>query len=247
MKKGGRADVLLHDVYTTKDCRPFVNEATVVGRLKDGAILADRIVLLPIGDSTRGDDTRLPRYLFIGDSISGNYDRGLRAALNGKANPYHPPTNCGPTGKGVAEINNWLGAYDAKGRHWDVISFNFGHWNSGGTKEQYQKDLEFIISQLEKTGAKLIWVTTCPVPLGYGKGSVGRKAGRMKLQNEWAAEVMRRHPKISTCDQWQFVKDNRDGLYTEWWQGKNVHFGGRPADELGRLLGEHVMKVLEKN
>ena len=129
-------------------------------------------------------------------------------------------------------------------RPWDVISLNFGHWSSGGTREEYQEHLELIISQLEKTGAKLIWVTTCPVPLGYGKALVGRKAGRMRLQNEWAAEVVPRHPKITVRDQWQFVKDNRDGIYTEWWRGRNVHFGGKPADELGRLLAQHVMEVL---
>ena len=51
---------------------------------------------------------------------------------------------------------------------------------------------------------------------------------------------MARHPEISICDQWQFVKDNQGGLYTDWWAGKNVHFGGETADALGKFLGEHV-------
>ena len=61
-----------------------------------------------------------------------------------------------------------------------------------------------------------------------------------KYLNPWAAEVMARHPEISICDQWQFVKDNEGGLYTSWWAGKNVHFGGKPADALGRFLADHV-------
>ena len=46
------------------------------------------------------------------------------------------------------------------------------------------------------------------------------------------------------CDQWQFVKDNAGGLYTDWWAGKNVHFKGAPADALGKFLGQHVAKVM---
>lgn len=190
------------------------------------------------------DDPKLPRLLFIGDSISGNYGKALRQTLKGKVNAHHPPTNCGPTGKGVGNIVNWLGAYEVKGRGWDVITFNFGHWDSGNTKHKYQANLEFVIDKLEKTGAKLIWVTTCPVPLGYGPGLTRRKAGRMKLQNDWAAEVMKRHARIMICDQWQFVKDNANGVYTKWWQGKNVHFGGPAADELGKLLARDVLAAL---
>ncbi|MHC4200742.1 MAG: SGNH/GDSL hydrolase family protein [Planctomycetota bacterium] len=216
MKKGGQATILIFGALTTADCRPFVNKATATGRKIDGgAILAERIIIDPVGDQVRNDDPKLPRYLFIGDSISGNYGRGLREALEGKANLHHPPTNCGPTGKGAASIDNWLGAYDVKGRHWDVISFNFGHWNAGGTKKLYQEQLGYVISRMEKTGAELIWVTTCPVPDGYDPAgelssagrAPGRKAGVMKKHlNPWALEVVRRHPAIAVCDQWQFVE-----------------------------------------
>jgi hypothetical protein len=58
--------------------------------------------------------------------------------------------------------------------------------------------------------------------------------------------VITRHPEISVCDQWQFVKDNKGGLYTNWWAGKNVHFGGAPADALGEFLGRHVEKAMQK-
>jgi hypothetical protein len=100
----------------------------------------------------------------------------------------------------------------------------------------------------------LVWVTTCPVPYGYpaagelnAKGKApGRTAGVMKKYlNPWAMEVMRQHPEISVCDQWQFVKDNEDKLYRDWWVGKNVHFGGETADALGGLLGRHVAKIME--
>ena len=252
LKKGGQTNALLFNVVGTKDCRPFVNRARVVGQRKGGVIHAEEIHLEPIGDQSASDEPKLPRYLFIGDSISGNYDKGLRGFLAGKFNLHHPPTNCGPSGKGRSSIVEWLGAYDQKGRHWDVVSFNHGHWDSGNDKVNYQENLEAIITELKKTKSKLIWVTTCPVPNGYPKAGdliekgrlPGRTAGVMKKYlNPWALEVIGRHPEISVCDQWQYVKDNEAGLYKEFWVGKNVHFRGKPADKLGEFLGAHVLKV----
>ena len=210
------------------------------------------IIVTPIGDSAGADNSDLPRYLFIGDSISRSYERGLRAALEGKFDVHHPPTNCGSSARGRANIMSWLGAYGEKGRQWDVISFNHGHWDSDITKSEYQENLEAIIVELKKTGAKLIWVTTCPVPHGQGEAkelteegrAPGSKAGVMeKFFNLWAAEVMSRHPEISICDQWHFVKNNEGGLYTQWWAGRDVHFNGEPADALGRLLADHALRV----
>ena len=172
--------------------------------------------------------------------------------MAGKTNYHHPPTNCGPSGKGKGQIHNWLGAYERKGRQWDVISFNFGHWDAGNTKAKYQENLEAVITQLEKTGAKLIWVTTCPVPNGYGPAgalkdgkATGRTAGVMKKYlNPWALEVVKKHPRIIICDQWQFVKKHENDIYKEWWAGKNVHFGGEAADALGKMLAEKVQEAL---
>jgi hypothetical protein len=223
-----------------------------VGQRKGEVIHAKEIHLQPIGDQSASDNPKLPRYLFIGDSISGNYDKGLREFLAGKFNLHHPPTNCGASAKGRSNIVEWLGAYDQKGRHWDVISFNHGHWDSGNDKTCYQKNLEKIITELKKTKAKLIWVTTCPVPNGYPPASdmskegqaPGRTAGVMeKFLNPWALEVMKKHPEISICDQWQFVKDNGDAVYKEFWAGKDVHFRGKPAEKLGEFLGKRVLEV----
>ncbi|MEM7391870.1 MAG: hypothetical protein AAF492_05930, partial [Verrucomicrobiota bacterium] len=176
-----------------------------------------------------------------------------REALKGTFNLHHPPTNCGPSRNGAKNIVNWLGAFREPGRHWDVISFNHGHWDAGNDKASYQTSLEKVIAEMKKTGAKLVWVTTCPVPDGFppagplddrGKAP-GRTAGVMNTYlNPWAAEVIARHPEISTCDQWRFVRENRDGVYTSWWQGKNVHFSGPPADALGRFLGRHIEQLM---
>ena len=123
LKKGGQTKALLFNVLGTGDCKPFVNRARVVGQRKGEVIQAKEIHLQPIGDQSASDDPTLPRYLFIGDSISGNYDRGLREFLAGKFNLHHPPTNCGPSAKGRSSIVEWLGAYCQPGRHWDAVSY----------------------------------------------------------------------------------------------------------------------------
>jgi len=255
LKKGGQANALLFNLLSTDDCKPFINRATVIGRKEGGVIIADEIHLTPIGDQAAGDDPSLPRYLFIGDSISGNYTAGLREHLKGKFNLHHPPTNCGSSSKGKENIVEWLGAYQKEGRGWDVISFNFGHWDASTDKESYQSNLEAIITELEKTGAKLVWVTTCPVPEGNDiagepaeKGKApGRKAGVMqKYLNPWAVEVIAKHPGITICDQWQFVREDTTSLYKEWWTGKDVHFRGDAAAALGKLLGAHVEQLIAK-
>ena len=253
LKKGGQTTALLYNLLTVRNCRPFINRATVIGQKRNGILTADEIHLLPIGDQSARDDPRKPRYLFIGDSISGNYDKGLRKTLERHFNLHHPPTNCGPSASGARNIAHWLGAYDQPGRHWDVISFNHGHWDSGNDRVSYQANLETVIRELKKTGARLVWVTTCPVPDGYpaaGKtDSSGRAPGRTagvmrRYLNPWALEVIRRHPEISVCDQWKFVKDHQNDLYQDWWTGRNVHFSGATADALGGFLGRHIAQVM---
>ena len=115
------------------------------------------------------DDDALPRVLLIGDSISIGYTVPTREALAGKANVHRAPTNCGPTIKGLTELDRWLG--DGK---WDLIHFNWGLHDlrrDGGGKRQvpldeYEKNLTQLVERLEQTKAKLIWCGTTPVPEG---------------------------------------------------------------------------------
>ncbi len=110
----------------------------------------------------------LPRVLLIGDSISIGYTLPVRKLLEGKANVHRIPTNGGPTTKGVADLEQWLGT-----AHWDVIHFNFGLHDlkfMENDRQQvsladYQANLEKMVSRLEKTGARLIFATTTPVPV----------------------------------------------------------------------------------
>ncbi len=114
------------------------------------------------------DDPALPRVLLIGDSISMGYTVPVRKALAGKANVHRPKANCGPTIRGLESIDKWLG--DGK---WDVIHFNWGlhDLRKAEGKHQvpigeYEKNMATLVARLKKTGAKLIWCSTTPVPEG---------------------------------------------------------------------------------
>jgi hypothetical protein len=245
------------------DIRPFKQQAFVRGAMKNGVFHASEVTLRPLPQAK--EDLSLGRYLFIGDSISGNYDRALRKALKGKLNLVHPPTNCGPTQKGLDNMGQWLGPYDQEGRGWDVISFNFGHWDSRSSKAAYQQNLERIIAILRRTRAKLIFVTTCPVPGGYPaapapvdtKGE-SKAPGRMhqvmkRYINPWALEVMAGHPDIAVCDQHALITS--ESFYKTWYQkagnaeGRGSEYGdlhvpGLLAEPIGRQLGRLVLDVL---
>ena len=143
----------------------------------------------------------LPNVLLIGDSISIGYMLPARKQLSGEANVFRPATNCGPTTKGVAELEKWLGD-----RKWDVIHFNFGLHDlkymgpnnenladpDAATSHQqvpikdYVANLKRIAERLKKTGATVIFCETTPVP----EGAKGRVVGDSKRYNEAAVAAM---------------------------------------------------------
>ncbi|MEL7335825.1 MAG: SGNH/GDSL hydrolase family protein [Planctomycetota bacterium] len=143
----------------------------------------------------------LPNVLLIGDSISIGYTVAVRKRLEGVANVYRPLTNCGPTTRGIEQIDQWLGD-----RRWDIIHFNFGLHDlkymgpngenladpkDPGSGQQvpidaYAKNLRKLVLRMQKTRAKLIWRQTTPVP----QGAKGRIVGDSKRYNDAAAKVM---------------------------------------------------------
>ena len=200
-----------------------------------------REVFIPIEDQPG-----LPRVLLIGDSISIGYTLLVRELLQGKANVHRPPTNCASTKHGLESIEQWLG--DKK---WDVIHFNWGlhdlkYMGPKGlnladpkdptsahqvSPEQYEKNLTKLVARLKKTGAKLIWRNTTPVP----EGAKGRVAGDSAKYNAIAKKIMEAND-IPIDDLFALSKK-----YPGFQRKADVHYTAQGS----KKLAEQVAKAIE--
>ena len=196
------------------------------------------------------DDPKLPRVLLVGDSISIGYTLPTRDFLKGKANLHRIPTNGGPTTRGLANIDAWLGK-----SKWDIIHFNWGLHDlkymgpkgenlfpkeKGGKPQvplaDYEKNLEKLVVRLKKTGAKLIWRNTTPIP----PGSKGRYVGDSVKYNEAAARVMKRHG-IPTHDLFTMSKKRMKELMLP----ANVHYKKEGSVALGKDVARVIIEALK--
>ena len=178
------------------------------------------------------DDPKLPRILLIGDSVSRGYTQPTRKALAGKANVHRAPANCGPTASGLKNLDVWLG----EGK-WDVIHFNFGIHDRATPAADYVKRLEEIVVRLEKTGAKLIWASTTPIP---DNPAQKQTAASIVEKNVLAAEVMKKHG-IPTDDLFGAMTPR----LKEFQPPLDVHFTGAGYDFLGATVGEAILVRLK--
>ena len=188
------------------------------------------------------DVAGLPRVLLIGDSISMGYTLPVRKLLEGKANVHRIPTNGGPTKNGVANIAKWLGT-----SKWDVIHFNWGihdlKYMPDGKRQvepaDYEANLRSLVATLKKTGARLIWATTTPIP--EGELNPPRKFGQVKEYNDIAARVMAENgvaiddlnaritPKLATLQ-----------------NPHDVHYSPAGSDYLAQQVAAEITKALAK-
>jgi hypothetical protein len=189
---------------------------------------ADKIAGKPNAWDFVQDDPTLPRVLLIGDSVSRGYTLATRKYLAGKANVHRAPENCGSTANGLKKLDVWLG--DGK---WDVIHFNFGiHDRSTGIAD-YKKRLEQLIVRMQKTGAKLVWASTTPIP---DDPKQKQTAASIVERNQVAAEIMKQHH-IPVDDLFSAVTPHLG----EYQQSNNVHFKEEGYDFLGQQVAKAVL------
>lgn len=178
------------------------------------------------------DDPTLPRVLLIGDSISCGYTRAVRRLLAGKANVHRAPANCGSTGMGLKSLSVWLG----DGR-WDLIHFNFGIWDRSTASNVYAANLEQIVTQLEKTRAKLIWARTTP-PASADNAEEYSPA-QCEMLNSISDEIIKKHA-IAVDDLCTLVQPRLSELQIT----NNVHFKADGYEVLGKKVAEQIQKSL---
>ena len=206
------------------------------------------------------DDPALPRVLLIGDSVSIAYTLIVRDELKGVANVHRVPANGGATRTALSDYGlcRWI----KDGEKWDVIYFNHGlhdasyRFENGMDKdkdgnyaspargckpyvslEDYEKNLHTIIGILRKTGAKLVFGTTTPIPNSQAEKYVENSE---MPYNEIAKKVMAEEG-VAVVDLWAAVKPNQEKL-----QGaRNVHFNPEGSKVLGKQVAASLRSVIQ--
>ncbi|MFB3827396.1 MAG: SGNH/GDSL hydrolase family protein [Bryobacteraceae bacterium] len=188
------------------------------------------------------DTAGLPRVLLIGDSISIGYTLPVRELLRGKANVHRIPANGGPTSRGLESLDQWLG--ESK---WNLIHFNFGLHDlkimDGGKRqvplEEYEANLRKIVARLNRTGARLIFATTTPVPAG--KLNPPREPADVVAYNLVAKKVMA-EAGVPLDDLYGFAQPRLAEIQLP----ANVHFTGPGYEALASQVAASILAELKR-
>jgi hypothetical protein len=254
--KRGEIRIEIKQKRTPEEMAKGFWKATLKGTVADGRFVADEIQLEPLKDPFALDDPKLPRVLSVGDSISINYEPATREYLKGIANYYRIEDNCWSTRRGVAFMPYWLGDYTRKGLGWDLILFNSGMHDMkqkvlGGSYavplDEYKQNLKKEIEIMKKTGARLLFITTTPVPndLGSEKYAFRTKSSE-KFFNQAALEVLKEYPGIEILDLAKVVEESP--VMKDWWKGKDVHYWNKEEQEvLGKAVSDKIKEILSKS
>ena len=210
-------------------------------------LLTALFACLPLACLKGGD---LPKVLIMGDSISIGYTPHVVENLKGVAEVKRHKGNAGPTIRGVAKIEEWLG--DGK---WDLIHFNWGlhdlkYMGKDGTnlvpKEKggivqvplsnYEKNLDKLVVRMKKSAKKLVWRNTTPIP----PGSSARYVGDSVKYNHVATRVMKKND-VPTLDLFTPSKKNMK----DWMKEANVHYHAHGSQALAELVAKDILKRLK--
>ena len=215
------------------------------------ALLWVRVALVAAEPGDKGEarqapiieDSRLPRVMIIGDSISVGYTDEVRKLLAGKANVYRVAGNAGPSNSGVQKLAEWLAPTNGT---WNVIHFNFGlhdiKLGTGGKNnqpyatsdghqvplEEYERNLCRIVARFKTTGAELIWCSTTPVPAG--KLDPPRQPDDVLKYNMSARNVMTKND-VAIDDLFAVALPRLADIQLP----NNVHFTKQGSAELAKL------------
>jgi len=153
---------------------------------------------------------------------------------------------------GLAGLPKWL---KPERGHWDVIHFNWGLWdlcyrhpeskNQGRRDkvrgivthniEDYVANLDKLVTELEKTGATLVFATTTPVP----EGEAGRKLGDDVKYNKAAVDLMQKRG-VAVNDLHSLMAKQM-ALYQT--KPGDVHFKPEGSKLLAKQVAAHVEKA----
>jgi acyl-CoA thioesterase-1 len=103
------------------------------------------------------------------------------------------------------------------------------------SEAEYEKNLDQLVTRMQKTGAKLIFATTTPVPAG----SAGRIPGDEVRYNDIARRVMQKHG-VEIDDLYAFIRPR----LAEAQLPMNVHFKPEGSKLLAEQVAASILKAL---
>jgi acyl-CoA thioesterase-1 len=244
-KVSRKCDVPIIDLYESLSGKPELFPDLIHPNAEGAYYMAKEIYTALTGEEIVGEYTEPEpaKVLIIGDSISIGYFKPVQEMLKGRAVVEHNAGNAAHTANGLAKLDEWVGE-----TRWDVIHFNHGlhdlkYVDDNGKNapvdqgrqqipiDQYEKNLDEMVVRLKKTGAKLIFANTTPVP----DGTKMRVEGDAKVYNVTAERVMKKHG-VPVNDLYSFSMARLEKIQ----RPANVHF----FPEGSRLLGEQVTKYI---
>jgi hypothetical protein len=191
------------------------------------------------------DNPDLPRVLILGDSISIGYTPLVRGLLKDEANVHRPATNCRWSEFGATELPKWIGS-----GQWDVIHFNFGLWDWYGWKQEnkatpqsYAQNLQNIVTQLQATGASLIFGMTTPPCITEERSSkLMVSLDRANRFNQEARDVMNKNG-VRINDLYSIIGNKRE-VYQK---GPNdVHYNQEGRQVLANAVATEIRRSIEQ-
>ncbi|MEZ6095732.1 MAG: GDSL-type esterase/lipase family protein [Pirellulaceae bacterium] len=207
---------------------------------------------------TNQESVDKPHVLILGDSISMAYTPFVAQELNGIANVSRPtrndkPENCNGTTNAIVHLERWIEQAGSV----DIIFFNFGlhdlkredpatHQSKNTDQfprqaepDVYEQQLNSIAKRLKETGAKLVFVTTTPVPSGGVKPY--RSIGDPIIYNAIARRIMEDRG-IDIVDLYTPALANQN----QWQQPVNVHFNATGSEAFAKIIADKARVLIQE-
>ncbi len=185
-------------------------------------------------------NSKRPRVLLIGDSISVGYSGPVKQRLKGKMCVDLLATSKAIDNPAFLKET----AYALEGYTHAVIHFNNGLHGWHVTNAEYKKDLAAYVKQLKKLApqAKLIWASSTPVPSRRKGVKLDKKRNAVVLaRNAIAANIMEANG-IAINDLYALMVDDIENLSAS--KG-NVHYNQKGRDMQGEAVANAVLAALK--
>ena len=183
------------------------------------------------------NESKLPRVLLIGDSITQGYYPKVAEQLKDKASVARITTSKSVGDPALlAEVALVLQQYP-----FDVIHFNNGLHGWGYSEEDYAKHFPALVDTIKKHApkAKLIWATITPMRTRDKVAELSPQTERVKRRNQIALDYVTK-AKIPVDDLFGLVEN-----HPEYYSRDGVHFNQQGITVEAAQVTKQVLEQLE--